>query len=224
MVRDSCHRCHETQTDRIRVYEQQEPCAAIFGDDTISDLSKRLDSVGVRVSAELERQGFKADQIKLDRMLHMRFNGSDTSLMMYVNLSLPVLANTRSRLLTSSSEPSDSDWATAFKAAYKTEFGFLLESEIVVDDIKVKGVGKAWSDIGQSVFDEIKSLPTTTLSRDRDNGKISSFQDVYVSPPGQAKGERVETPVLVLQDLDAGDVVEGPALVIDATQTIFVNA
>lgn len=91
-----------------------------------------------------------------------------------------------------------------------------------MDDIKVKGIGKAWSDMGRSVFDEIKSLETTTLQKD--SSKISSFQQVYVSPPGQTKGERVETPVLVLQDLDAGDVVQGPALVIDATQTIFVNA
>lgn len=70
------------------MYEQQEPCAAIFGSDTVSDLTKRLDSVGTRVSAELQRQGFTHEQIKLDRMLHMRFNGSDTSLMMYVTPSL----------------------------------------------------------------------------------------------------------------------------------------
>lgn len=91
-----------------------------------------------------------------------------------------------------------------------------------MDDIKVKGVGKAWSEIGRSVFEEIKTLPTQKVARD--SSKVSSTQQVYVSAPGQAKGERVETPVLVLQDLDAGDVVQGPALVIDATQTIFVNA
>ena len=124
--------------------------------------------------------------------------------------------------MTCSSEPEDGDWSAAFKSAYKTEFGFLLESDIVVDDIKVKGVGKAWSEIGRSVFEEIKTLPTQKVARD--SKKISSTQQVYVSAPGQAKGERVETPVLVLQDLDAGDVVQGPALVIDATQTIFVNA
>lgn len=64
------------------MFEQQEPCAAIFGADTLPELTKRLAGVGSRVSAELERQGFKSDQIKLDNMLHMRFNGSDTSLMM----------------------------------------------------------------------------------------------------------------------------------------------
>ncbi len=34
----------------------------------------------------------------------------------------------------------------------------------------------------------------------------------------------MSTPVYELDHLDVGDVVEGPALVIDATQTIFINA
>jgi hypothetical protein len=35
-----------------------------------------------------------------------------------------------------SPEPADSDFETAFKVAYKLEFGFLLTSAIVVDDVK----------------------------------------------------------------------------------------
>lgn len=53
---------------------------------------------------------------------------------------------------------------------------------------------------------------------------MSSRQEVYVSPPGSGRGERVDTPVYELGHLDVGDVVPGPALIIDATQTIFVNA
>lgn len=36
-----------------------------------------------------------------------------------------------------SSEPEGGDFEEAFKKAYKTEFGFLLTSQIVVDDVKV---------------------------------------------------------------------------------------
>jgi 5-oxoprolinase (ATP-hydrolysing) len=64
------------------VYEQQEPNAAVYGTDTLPELTSRLDSLGSRVQAELERQGFEAGQVNLERMLHMRFDGSDTSLMM----------------------------------------------------------------------------------------------------------------------------------------------
>jgi 5-oxoprolinase (ATP-hydrolysing) len=54
-------------------------------------------------------------------------------------------------------------------------------------------------------------------------GKVGSRQSVFVSPPGAMSGTRIDTPVYELERLRTGDVVEGPALIIDATQTIFVN-
>lgn len=65
-----------------RVYEEQEPCAATYSAASASEFSSRLDEIGSRVKAELSKQGFADDQIQLERMLHMRFNGSDTALMM----------------------------------------------------------------------------------------------------------------------------------------------
>lgn len=115
----------------------------------------------------------------------------------------------------------------------------MLESDIIIDDIKVslifrhqadiqvKGVGKSASSAGTSVFEELKTLQTTPVDQSRDTasgGKVTSTQEVYVCPPGQTYGERVNVPVFELEKLDCGDVVTGPALVIDATQTIFINA
>jgi 5-oxoprolinase (ATP-hydrolysing) len=54
--------------------------------------------------------------------------------------------------------------------------------------------------------------------------KIDSRQSVYVSKPGSTKGSRQDVPVYLLDKLDVGDVLQGPALIIDATQTVFVNA
>jgi hypothetical protein len=93
--------------------------------------------------------------------------------------------------------------------------------------IQVKGVGKTFSPPGDSVFDEIKTLktsPVDAITETSKGGKVSSRQEVYVSPPGTGKGSRVDTPVFQLEHLDIGDEVAGPALIIDATQTIFVNA
>jgi 5-oxoprolinase (ATP-hydrolysing) len=65
-----------------RVYEQQEPSSSLYNDSTLTALHARLDVLQTRVADELLRQGFTRNQVKLERMLHMRFNGSDTSLMM----------------------------------------------------------------------------------------------------------------------------------------------
>jgi len=66
----------------VRVYEQQEPSSALYNESTLPALHARLDVLQHRVSEELLRQGFNRGQVQLERMLHMRFNGSDTSLMM----------------------------------------------------------------------------------------------------------------------------------------------
>jgi N-methylhydantoinase A/oxoprolinase/acetone carboxylase beta subunit len=49
-------------------------------------LQSRLAGIDRRVRTELDAQGFKEDQIKTEKVLHMRFDGSDTALMMYVHL------------------------------------------------------------------------------------------------------------------------------------------
>ena len=64
------------------MYEQQEPSSALYSETTVPALHARLDVLQDRVLEELLRQGFSRKQVYLERMLHMRFNGSDTSLMM----------------------------------------------------------------------------------------------------------------------------------------------
>jgi 5-oxoprolinase (ATP-hydrolysing) len=49
-------------------------------------LQSRLSGIDRRVRTELGVQGFSEDQIKTEKVLHMRFDGSDTALMMYVHL------------------------------------------------------------------------------------------------------------------------------------------
>ena len=66
------------------VYELQEPSSALYNPTNVPALHARLDTLQEKVSTELQRQGFEVDQIQIERLLHMRFNGSDTSLMMYV--------------------------------------------------------------------------------------------------------------------------------------------
>lgn len=81
-------------------------------------MTKQLDRLSQVVSKELKRQGFPEDKIRLDRMLNMRFDGTDTAL-------LVTLRN-------------DSEGVEQFKKAYKEQFGFVLDANLIVDDIKVR--------------------------------------------------------------------------------------
>jgi 5-oxoprolinase (ATP-hydrolysing) len=78
------------------------------------------------VRNELKQQGFEGERVKVERVLNMRFEGTDTALMV-----LPEAAD----------GDGNEDFEAAFKRVYMAEFGFLLETKsIIVDDIKVSTV------------------------------------------------------------------------------------
>ncbi|WVR06032.1 hypothetical protein IAU60_003060 [Kwoniella sp. DSM 27419] len=184
-----------------RVYEQQEPASETYSSSSHSSLLARLDKLSKKVTSVLKESGFKDDRIKVERLLNMRFDGSDTSLMVL------------------ESEKDKGDFEQEFKRAYKEEFGFLLNKSIVVDDVKVRGIGKTFDSLGPSAFQEIKQLDLKPVSSDQ----ADFNQDVYVWYEAEGKGKREHVPVYELGSLRTGDCVDGPALVIDETQTIFVN-
>ncbi|KAH9055167.1 5-oxoprolinase [Lactarius deliciosus] len=181
-----------------RVCEVQEPASTFYTPENVPALSSRLDALADAALKELEKQGFPAERIRIERMLNMRFDGTDTALM----------------VLPAASE-SGGDYLGAFHRAYRAEFGFLLdEARVVVDDIKVRGVGTTSDDSGPSVFDELEELQTSQVRRDSAAMRYS----VYFDKVGRVD----DTPVFELGSLAVGDTVDGPAVVIDDTQTIVV--
>jgi 5-oxoprolinase (ATP-hydrolysing) len=181
------------------VYEIQEPASTFYTSENVPTLSSRLDTLTDATRKELEKQGFPPERIRLERMLNMRFNGTDTALM----------------VLPEASE--NEDYLSAFRRAYKAEFGFLLdEARVVVDDLKVRGVGTTIDESGPSVFDELEQLQTQTKVIKAD--MAATRHSVYFDDIGRVE----DTPIFELGRLTAGDAVDGPAVIIDETQTIVV--
>ncbi|KAF7307667.1 hypothetical protein MKEN_01126600 [Mycena kentingensis (nom. inval.)] len=185
-----------------RAFELQEPSSAFYSSSTRISLKGRLDKLTADVRKELEKQGFEAGRINTERMLNMRFDGTDTSIMV---LPLP------------SDGDGKEDFEAAFKRVYKSEFGFVLEGKtIVVDDIKVRGIGKTFDSLGPSVYSEIAEL--TTKNVDIAAKAEPTRYSVYFDKVGRVD----DTPVFLLDRLDVGEAVEGPAMIIDDTQTIVL--
>lgn len=94
-----------------------------------------------------------------------------------------------------------SDPAAAFAAAYKREFGFVLERPVVVDDIRVRATGRAAALPHVSVLgaDEVPPVPPPALT-----------SSTYFDGLG-----RTATPVFMLDQLSGGQKLPGPALLID---------
>ncbi|TIB97296.1 hypothetical protein E3Q18_02651 [Wallemia mellicola] len=179
-----------------RTFEKQVPSSKLWSKESQPEFSKKLDELSKVVQEELKVQGFRNDRIILERYLNMRFDGSDTALMITAN--------------------NDNGFADAFKERYFDEFGFLLESEIVVDDIKVKGIGKTYDELGQSALQEYSQITPRKLTKEDATSRQSCYFEI------QNVGQRVDTPVFTLDKLSVGDAIDGPAIVIDDTQTIIV--
>lgn len=101
--------------------------------DKVDTRSRALES---EVREELQQQGFTDDQLKIESMLNMLYDGTDAALMTL---------------------KSKKGWEGIEKSlfeTYKTEFSFTLDKQIVVDDVRVKGIGKSYQELGESVHAE----------------------------------------------------------------------
>lgn len=111
-----------------REYELQEPTSASLPnsasssgyEEAVKDLENRLKRLTEDVKNELALQGFEGENVAVEQGLYCRFDGTDTTLMI-------VRYGTEERW----------NWVEEFKEAYKKEFGFLLEGDVIVDDVKV---------------------------------------------------------------------------------------
>ncbi len=80
---------------------------------------------------------------------------------------------------------------------------------------QVRGIGKTFDTLGQSVYDEVAQLAQNPVDYQT---KLETRHSVYFDKIGRVN----DTPVFLLDRLGVGDVVEGPAMIIDNTQTIVV--
>ncbi|KAL4776363.1 Hydantoinase B/oxoprolinase-domain-containing protein [Aspergillus nidulans var. acristatus] len=178
------------------VVENQEPAAMTFSEAAVPEIKARLESLSSRGAKGLEAQGFDTSVTEHECFLNMRYQGSDTSLMIALTGDV-------------------ADAGNAFTARHTQEFGFSQTRDILVDDVRVRSVGKSRVLNISSPFEELKKYssdgltpcPTPVFSR-----------QIFFEKYGWT-----QTPVYELKSLSAGVHITGPAMVIDKTQTIVVD-
>lgn len=105
---------------------------------------------------------------------------------------------------------------------FQPQFGFVLtDKSIICDDVRVKGIGRSFDKLSESVHSEHKRL----ASREggfKEAAILSDSscprRDVYFENSG-----RLNTPVVKLSQVEVGEKIPGPAILIDETQTILVE-
>lgn len=109
------------------VEEAQEPYAAVYGTESTLEASQREALLLKQVKQKLQSQGFKEENISTDTYLNLRYEGTDTAIMV-------------KRKIVKDEIPFD--YATEFVSLFQQEYGFKLQNRnIVICDVRVRGIG-----------------------------------------------------------------------------------
>lgn len=109
------------------VEEMQEPYSAVYEAESIVEVSQREAVLLRQVKQKLQNQGFKEERISIETYLNLRYEGTDTAIMV-------------KRQITEDGKPCD--YATEFVKLFQQEYGFkLLNRTIVICDVRARGIG-----------------------------------------------------------------------------------
>jgi 5-oxoprolinase (ATP-hydrolysing) len=188
------------------VDESQEPESKVWSDEATvrQDLKLKMDELKKKSAIKLREQGFEDESIIFEEYLNMRYRGTESALM--IPKPMPEEADYYYR---------GDQWAfgKAFVRQHEQEFGFTLpDRDIIVDDVRVRGIGKSFRDLGKTVDQQLKDAKPKDVS----SVKRYDTREVYF------EGGRRDTPIYKLGDLKVDDHVKGPAILADNTQTLIV--
>ncbi|SPQ22259.1 3f01b0be-7eaf-4600-ba7a-95d4895fda7c [Thermothielavioides terrestris] len=179
------------------VDERQEPDSTIWTDDgdVVEQLKRKMAGLREKSRQALRDQGFEDGEIVFEEYLNMRYRGTESALMIV-------------------KPEAGWDFGAAFVKHHRYEFGFTLDDrEIIVDDVRVRGIGKSFRYDEKSVDEQLKTVTRRDVTPDKKHGESKVYFE----------GGRLDTPIYKLGDLSVGDVVKGPAILADGTQTIVVT-
>ncbi|KAJ5308576.1 hypothetical protein N7508_003955 [Penicillium antarcticum] len=175
------------------VKEAQEPVSSTYS-SSHATLLQRFDEMAAAGTKEMEIQGFAAAQVRHEQYLNMRYEGSDTSLMIL-------------------KPQNSSDFLEEFRVRHRREFNFNSERPVLVDDIRVRSIASSKLRSEQSPLVQLKNANMRDVTTAPANTS-SAYFDGYSS--------RFNTPVYLLGELEKHSRIPGPAVIIDQTQTIVV--
>lgn len=183
------------------VHEVQEPCAERLNQN-ISRIQERVAILENECKQELGKQGFREKDITTETYLNLRYDGTDCALM------------------TLQPAPGSWEFDKAFYELYTQEFGFLLNGrDIIVDDIRVRGIGKTIQNKDLTPDNDIAELKASNKIKQVSEDVVDKHVSVYFEETG--RDNRV--PVYRLGNLTPGSEVIGPAVIIDVTATVIVE-
>jgi 5-oxoprolinase (ATP-hydrolysing) len=166
--------------------------------DALPEIAAKLDALAAAAGGELARQQASAGAITTHRRVHVRYEGSDSALVVAwpepgAGASSPV------ELLAAIT--------AGFEAAYRQRFAFLMQGKgLVVEAVSVEAV----------VAGDAPAEPRHALNPPREVPRRSTV-------PVYSGGRWFDAALVVREDLRPGDVIPGPAIIAEQNATTVVE-
>lgn len=178
------------------VVEKQDPEAAIYGPEARDRIRERFEAMAKEATEDLGSQGIPPQRVVHEYFLNMRYRGSDTALMIQL--------------------PDDGDFSRAFSDRHQREFGFgQPDRDILVDDIRVRSIGKA---LDVPVCSPFKDLEEASGFSVLEATAAKGTRKVYLETTGWT-----DVAIFHIDSIPRKVKIMGPAVAVDATQTILIE-
>lgn len=182
------------------VEETQQPFSTEFTDANQAILSERLNVLRQESVSKLEKQGFIKENIELEEYLNMRYQGTESGIMV---------------------PKEEEGFLETFKEMHLREFGFLFESKpVLVDDVRVRASGKVRQRQDEPVDRQLLELHNNGGLCEPDPNRLKFIKEIFWKVDGKLKA--LPTEIYRLEDTKVGTFIHGPAIIADGTQTNVV--
>ena len=172
--------------------ESQEPVAKEYASFE-PKMKRRFETMMQAATAGMIAEAHSKEQVRHELYLNMRYEGSDTALMIL-------------------KPPHSFDFQEEFRVRHRREFSFTSDRPVVVDDIRVRTIASTQARTEKSPLKQLREASIQDVAQEP-----TSISRAYFGGSGH-----VDTPVYLLDKLEKGSRVRGPAVIIDQTQTIVI--
>ena len=171
-----------------------------LGAQALPQIAAQLDHLAAQAQDELVRQQVSQGAPVVHRRVHVRYEGSDAALV----VPCAPLAGDLPEVVLASIQ-------TAFEAAYRQRFSFLMQGKaLVVEAVSVEAV----------VAGDAPAEPRQAVHAARDLQACGAVREIV---PMYSAGQWVDAQLLLREDLRPGDVVIGPAIIAEQNATTVIE-
>ena len=177
---------------------REQSVEADLGADLMPELGQVLDGIEQTARAEMHAQGVGKERISVEHKLHIRYDGTDTT------------------LLVEFGEPDD--MVSRFESAHRQRFGFIHEDRsLIVESASVEVIGAGdVSDDGAGNYRKHEHQRNQT-------GDPLAQTDIYTVNADQNGEGLFDSPVYSRDQLPIDVPLDGPAIIIESNSTIVIE-